>query len=72
MNKYHNRDSAPSKQTGGAVGSGKAAGGAPSASMPEKTANWPGVPGKTQAKSRAGGAPTRGHCGPFEVKKIGL
>jgi len=26
-----------------------------SASMPEKTANWPDVPGKTQGKDRSGG-----------------
>ena len=23
--------------------------------MPEKTANWPGLPGKTQSKDRSGG-----------------
>jgi len=26
-----------------------------SAAMPEKTAGWPGVPGKTQPKDRSGG-----------------
>lgn len=68
-NKYHN--SGPSKQTGGEGGSNKAMGASPSSSMPEKTANWPGVPGKTQ-KGRAGGAPASGKRGPFYVKKIGL
>lgn len=71
MNKYHNRDSAPSKQTGGEGGSNKPMGKSPSQAMPEKTVSWPGVPGKTQG-SRSGGAPTRGKLGPFEVKKFGL
>lgn len=39
---------------------------------PEKTANWPGVPGATQPGSRANGAPTTGKRGPFYVKKTGL
>lgn len=29
--------------------------GAKSASMKEKTANWPGTPGKTQPRDRSGG-----------------
>ena len=70
-NKYWNKDTAPSKQTGGEGGPNKACGSKPNPSAPDKTANWPGVPGKTQ-RSRAGGAPTTGHAGPFEVKKVGL
>lgn len=53
-NKYHNRDTAPSKQTGGQGGSNKAMGKAPSLSMPEKTANWPGLPGKAGPDRSAG------------------
>lgn len=59
------------KRNAGQGGSNKAMGASPSASMPERTANWPGVPGKTQ-KSRAGGAPKTGHCGPFYVKSEGI
>ena len=70
-NKYHNRDAVPSKQTGGEGGSNKAMGATPSMPMPERTANWPGVPGKTQG-NRSGGAPTSGKRAPFAVKKIGL
>ena len=40
--------------------------------VPKKTANWPGVPGKTQGKSRSGGTATAGKLGPFYVKKVGL
>ena len=36
-------------------GSNKASGSSPKASMPEKTANWPGLPGKAQSKDRSGG-----------------
>lgn len=70
-NKYWNKDTAPSKQSGGEGGSNKAQGGPSTLHLPEKTASWPGVPGKTQ-KSRAGGAPTTGHAGPFYVRKDGL
>lgn len=45
----------------------------PSSSMPERTADWPGPPGKTQPKSRAGGTATTGRkSAPFYVKKSGL
>ena len=47
-------------------------GSAGSTAMPQKTANWPSVPGKTQPRSRANGMPTSGHCGPFQHKKEGL
>lgn len=50
----------------------KTAGSAPAAKLPEKTVGYPGVPGKTQPKSRANGTPTTGHCGPFYVRKEGL
>ena len=72
MNKYHNKDSAPSKQSGGKGGSNAAQGSAPESFSKHGTAAWPGVPGKTQGKSRAGGAPTAGRMGPFHVKKLGL
>ena len=59
------------KSTGG--GSNKASGSPPSLGMPVKTAAWPGLPGKTQSKSRSGGAPTTGTGNkPFYVKKEGL
>jgi hypothetical protein len=59
------------KSTGG--GSNKATGSSPNLSMPEKTANWPGLPGKTQPSGRSLGAPTTGKAGaPFYIKKVGL
>ena len=70
-NKYHGNLTGNSKQSGGEGGSNKAHGSKPTLGLPEKTAAWPGVPGKTQ-RSRAGGAPTTGYAGPFEVKKVGL
>lgn len=70
-NKFYS-DVTPHKQKGGEGGSNKAQGsGGPPAGR-EGTANWPGVPGKTQPKSRAGGASTRGKMGEFYVKKVGL
>lgn len=71
-NKYWNKDTVPSKQTGGEGGSNKAMGSAPSLSMPEKPVGYPGLPGKEQPKSRSGGAPTSGPLGPFYVNKEGL
>lgn len=66
MNKYHSK----MKSTGGH--SNKAQGSSPSLAMPIKTANWPGLPGKSSS-SRAAGAPTTGCAGkPFQVKKSGL
>lgn len=41
-------------------------------SMPEKTASWPGLPGKGQPSGRNNGVPMTGHCGPFYVKKDGV
>lgn len=70
MNKYHNRDAAPSKYTGGEGGQNKAMGRSPRMSMPEKTAAWPGLPGKS-GPNRAGGAPTKGKLGQFHVKRVG-
>ena len=57
------------KRGAGQGGSNKAQGSAASAPMPEKTADWPGLPGKP-GKSR--GSPETGYCGPFYVKKEGL
>lgn len=77
-NKYHNSDTVTSKQSGGQGGSNEPAGsgneGPGEDSVPQppmKTAAWPGLPGKTQ-RSRAGGAPTKGHVGPFRVKSQGI
>jgi hypothetical protein len=52
--------------------SNKAPGVAASASMPEQTAAWPGLPGKSQSKDRSGGTAKRGPLGPFHVKAEGL
>ena len=71
-NKYFSKDATPSKQRGGDGGSMKAMGSQPESFSKQGTAAWPGVPGKTQGKSRAGGAPTTGKMGPFAVKKVGL
>lgn len=40
--------------------------------LPMGTASWPGLPGKTQSKSRSGSTPTAGPLGSFTVKKAGL
>ncbi len=42
------------------------------ATLPMGTANWAGLPGKTQGKSRANSTPTEGPLGQFTVKKVGL
>ena len=48
-------------------------GGPPSAgASPMKTANWPGLPGKTQSGARNAGTPKTGHKGPFHVKAEGI
>ena len=70
-NKYWNKDTAPSKQTGGEGGSNKAMGSTPSIPMPEKTANWPGLPGKA-GPNRSAGTPETGYAGPFRVKQVGM
>lgn len=70
-NKYHGNLTGNGKYSGGGNDSAKPAGGRPTLTLPEKTANWGGLPGKTQ-KSRAGGAPTTGHAGKFHVKQDGL
>lgn len=41
-------------------------------SLPMGSPSWPGVPGKTQPRSRSAGTPTTGKLGPFETKKVGL
>lgn len=68
--RYNNMHGANVKSTGGA--SNKAAGASASVAMNEKTAAWPGVPGKTQSKDRSGGVPKTGHRGKFYVKSEGL
>ena len=71
-NKYFSNGSQPSSQSGGKGGDNKAAGKRPTLTLPNKTANWPGVPGGTQSRSRSAGVPEIGHKGPFYVKKVGL
>ena len=39
--------------------------------LPEKTANWPGLPGKG-GPNRSAGSPTSGKIGKFHVKKEGF
>jgi len=43
-----------------------------SPSMPMKTANWPGTPGKSQPSGRNNSTPETGKLGPFQVKKVGV
>lgn len=61
-----------SNRTQGAGADTKARGSKPSGAMPMKTANWPGVPGKTQSGDRSAGVKKTGHKGDFYVKKQGL
>lgn len=70
-NKYFNKDTAPSKQSGGQGGSNAAQGKGGVSAGKQGTANWPGLPGKG-GPNRAGGAPTKGHAGEFYVKKEGF
>lgn len=65
---YNNMHGADRKHPGAA----KEPGGSKPKSGSDKTANWPGVPGKTQGRARNAGSPTSGWKGQFEVKKIGL
>ena len=53
-NKYYATDIAPTKLSGGEGGRHAAQGKAAPRSMPEKTANWSGPPGKT-GPDRSGG-----------------
>ena len=59
-NKYHSKDVAPSKQSGGEGGPTKAMG-----------SGGPKGESKT-GPNRSGGDPTTGKRGPFYVKKSGL
>lgn len=71
MNKYwRNPHGADHGNSGGAsnAAKGKAIGGSGS----DKTASWPGLPGKTQGKARNAGQPKTGHKGPFYVKAVGV
>lgn len=52
--------------TGGQGGSNKAQGAPAKITMPEGTANWPGLPGKS-GPDRSGGAPKQGKLGKFTV-----
>lgn len=42
------------------------------AGMTEKSAAWPGLPGKPQPASRDGGSPKRGPMGPFTLNAKGI
>lgn len=70
-NRLYNKQTTPPKPaaTGGKP---QELHGTASPGMPEKTANWPGLPGPTQKKSRAEGYPTSGWIGQFSHKKTGL
>lgn len=67
---YNNMHGANRKGAGG--GKMSAEGTKPESFSKQGTANWGGLPGKTQGKDRSGGAPTTGKRGPFYVKKLGL
>jgi hypothetical protein len=67
---YNNMHGANRKGSGGQ--SNRAPGKKVGDSMPEKTAAWPGLPGKAQGKDRSGGTAKAGPLGPFYVKKDGL
>lgn len=66
---YNNMHGANRKGVGGH--SNKAPGAKSGASMPEKTAAWPGLPGKS-GPNRSGGTPKSGPLGPFHVKGEGI
>ncbi len=68
-NKYHSNLTGNGKQSGGSQAQTRSS--HPEMLMPEKTANWGGLPGKT-GPNRSGGAPKRGKCGPFHVKAEGI
>lgn len=55
-NKYWNQGANPSRQSSSQGGPNKALGSPPSQGMPEKTANWGGLPGKA-GPDRSGGTP---------------
>lgn len=63
-NKYHNQGANPSSQSGDGGGSNKAQGSPANVSMPVRTANWPGLPGKS-GPDRSAGVPNRGYVGQF-------
>lgn len=67
---YNNMHGANKKGPGGH--SNKAPGSKANEAMPEKTAAWPGLPGKAQSKDRSGGTQKSGPLGPFRVKSEGL
>ncbi len=63
----------PTKESLGTGGGAKTgARGSNSAPMPMKTANWAGLPGKTQPTNRAAGDPKSGSMGPFNHKSEGV
>lgn len=61
-----------SKMTSAGKGAlNKAMGSPPSEAMNEKTANWPGLPGKG-SPDRSAGVKQSGSMGPFRHKKAGI
>ena len=69
-NRYHGNLTGNGKHTGGQGGSNAAQGKKAAIVMPEKTVNWPGLPGKS-GPSRTGGAPGKGPLGDFYVHRKG-
>lgn len=67
--RWNNQHGANDKSGGGAPGF---KGSKPSGSMPMKTANWAGLPGKTQSKDRSAGVKKTGHKVSFHVKATGI
>ena len=70
-NKYWNNMTGPNHKGAGGCSNKPKGSGVPTA-MPMGTADWPGLPGQTQGKSRSGGTPTTGKLGPFHSKKQGI
>lgn len=68
--RFNNMHGANRTQGEGASNTSK--GSKPAAGTPMKTANWPGVPGKTQSSDRSCGCKKTGSKGDFYVKQIGL
>lgn len=69
-NRYHGNLTGNGKLTGG--GHTEPSGGGSSPQGKTGTANWPGLPGKSQGSDRSGGVSKSGHMGPFSHKKEGL
>ena len=40
--------------------------------LPDKSTNWPGLPGPGQKKDRSAGVKKSGYRGSFHIKQVGL